>query len=391
MASDITTRFFIISDTHGDALDNKVTDRADVAIHCGDLTEESKLDEFRESLNLLKEINAPLKLVIAGNHDFTMDVSAFRNKIDDLKKSIDDSDDNDALIRKEYGDFGEARTLFESEEAKAAGIVFLDEGIHRLELDNGAMLTVYASPYTHGISGWGFQYAPDQGHEWAIDSSVDIAITHSPPKGVLDYTDNRTRAGSPSLFGAIARAKPRVHCFGHIHEAWGAKKVTWCSEISENPTHFTDIDNDESHVIESLSGIRPHKFDTPEILEDKEVKRAAYSKKGYCSANETLRPGEQTLFVNAAIEGPEEGQQQLPWMVDINLPRRILTDTVLEPQASTSKKRKAEFGEVDELYKKHCSSKTCDQQGSRQGIGSINSCATETAEVPTPANHVLCR
>ena len=63
---------------------------------------------------------------------------------------IHDASDHD--IKSAYGACEEARQLFESEEAKAAGIVFLDEGTHRFELANGALLTVYASPYTPSLS-----------------------------------------------------------------------------------------------------------------------------------------------------------------------------------------------------------------------------------------------
>ncbi|KAI0133555.1 hypothetical protein BJ170DRAFT_606663 [Xylariales sp. AK1849] len=59
----------------------------------------------------------------------------------------------------------------------------------------------------------------------------------------MDYTDSKQRAGCPHLFGAIRRAKPLLHCFGHIHEGWGSKLVTWRDKISERPSHFTDIDN----------------------------------------------------------------------------------------------------------------------------------------------------
>ena len=89
---------------------------ADVAIHCGDLTEESKLHEFKTALQTLRSIRAPLKLVIAGNHDFTLDVPAFKRKLSAIDPPLDD-----ALVKREYGTFGEARALLESEEAKAAG------------------------------------------------------------------------------------------------------------------------------------------------------------------------------------------------------------------------------------------------------------------------------
>jgi 3',5'-cyclic AMP phosphodiesterase CpdA len=77
----VKTRFLVISDTHGSEDFRRPIDPADVAIHCGDLTEESKLDEFRATLRFLKRLDAPLKLVIAGNHDFTLDTPVFERKI----------------------------------------------------------------------------------------------------------------------------------------------------------------------------------------------------------------------------------------------------------------------------------------------------------------------
>jgi predicted MPP superfamily phosphohydrolase len=76
----VKTRLLVISDTHG--MDLNLADiRADVAIHCGDLTNRSKLNEFRTTINILKGIDAPLKLAIAGNHDFTLDDVTFERKI----------------------------------------------------------------------------------------------------------------------------------------------------------------------------------------------------------------------------------------------------------------------------------------------------------------------
>ena len=207
----IATRVLVLSDTHGEALQRPVTTSADVAIHCGDITEESKLDEFRAAISMLEAIDAPIKLVIAGNHDFTLDDKAFSNTRREISSTIDEP-----ALKRTYGDLGEARALFDTEEVRAAGILFLGEGIHRIALANGALMTVYASPYTPSkSSGWGYQYDPSQGeHAWAIDSTVDLAMTHSPPRGLFDLTESKTRAGSPGLFAAIAKAKPKVHCFG---------------------------------------------------------------------------------------------------------------------------------------------------------------------------------
>jgi len=82
----IKTRFLVLSDTHGALLpeNRKSKEPVDVVIHCGNLTQESKLKEFRTATRLLKSIDAPLKLVIAGNHDFTLDTPTFRSKIEEI-------------------------------------------------------------------------------------------------------------------------------------------------------------------------------------------------------------------------------------------------------------------------------------------------------------------
>ncbi|KAF7560103.1 hypothetical protein G7046_g4043 [Stylonectria norvegica] len=316
----VKTRFLIISDTHGDEFPagTEPLDEVDVAIHCGDLTEESKIEEFRSSIRLLKQINAPLKLVIAGNHDFTLDIPMFKKKLGEIRPPLEGD-----LVKREYGDFGEARKLVD--EAADFGIVFLDEGTHTFKLANGALLTVYASPFTPSMSDWGFQYHPQEGHDWSIEEGVDVVITHGPPLGVLDYTDSKQRAGSQSLFEAVARSRPQIHCFGHIHEGWGAKLVSWRDVISDNPSHFTDIDNGKSVTVETLATTRPGKFDTPEIAKNKAERLQLLSARRCCSTSHCrddkipLKQGSQTLFVNAAIQGTEDRPFQLPWVVSIDL------------------------------------------------------------------------
>lgn len=142
----------------------------------------------------------------------------------------------------------------------------------------------------------------------------------------MDYTDNRTRAGCPDLFGAVARARPRLHCFGHIHSGWGGKLITWRDQLSDTPSHFTDIDNDRSVIVEKLSSFRQSKFDSPESKVEKLKKREHYLRERcYATSHSTgdansLEYGAQTLFINAAIEGNKEYPLQLPWLVELELP-----------------------------------------------------------------------
>ncbi|KAI1475952.1 hypothetical protein K445DRAFT_378679 [Daldinia sp. EC12] len=315
----IKTRFFMLSDTHGEDMPNIQHLRADVAIHCGDLTEGSKIEEFKTSLKLLKRIDAPLKLVIAGNHDITVDVPLFRKKV------AEHPDVQQEDVEKFYGGFGDVHRLFE--EARGDGVVLLEEGTHRFELSNGARLTVYSSPFTPSLRDGGFHYSPEEGHDFSIEKGVDVVITHGPPRGIMDFTVYGRREGCPELLRSIARARPKLHCFGHIHEGWGAKLVTWREKINEAPSHFADIDNERSMVIEKLSNLISSKFDTPEIAEEKSKKRAKLTREGYIktshciSDDNPLEAGSQTLFVNAAIRGlSEEYPNQAPWLVDLEMP-----------------------------------------------------------------------
>ena len=299
---------------------DKPTQRADVAIHCGDLTDGAKLEEFRAAIHLLNDINAPLKLVIAGNHDFTMDIEAFEKKVADAVPPLDPE-----LVAKEYGEHGQARQLFE--EVKKTGIIFLDEGTHQFTLENGALLKVYASSYTPSLGAWGFQYHPDKGHDFSIGPNVDIAITHGPPRGIMDYTHGRERAGCSHLFEAIAQAKPLVHCFGHIHEGWGAKLVQWKDTSGIAANHFNAINNNDSPVIEKLANLKPSRFDTPEDTQQKSKKLERYNQEkcvatSHCIGDQhPINRGEQTLFVNASYSGSEDMAIQWPWLVDIELPK----------------------------------------------------------------------
>ncbi|KAI1267150.1 ser/Thr protein phosphatase family protein [Xylariaceae sp. FL1019] len=315
----VKTRFLIISDTHGCVFDVKGAQKADVVIHCGDLTDGSDLSEHRRTLKLLREIDSPLKLVIAGNHDFTLDTPAFRKLIEEAPTPLEPE-----LVDRTYGRQNEARQLYD----ETPGITFLDEGTHKFTLANNTTLTVYASPFTPSKTCAGaYQYAPSTGHDFSIDDNVDAVITHGPPHGIMDMTDSKERAGCPQLFTAICKARPIMHCFGHIHEGWGAKMIAWRDQIPEQPSHFNAIDNSRAIVVDKLTNLTSTKFDDVEARAQKRKAAEFFLRQGFrgashCRGDEhRLEKGIHTLFVNASVEGgKEELPMQPPWLVDIELP-----------------------------------------------------------------------
>ncbi|KFA48770.1 hypothetical protein S40293_01472 [Stachybotrys chartarum IBT 40293] len=314
---------------------------ADVAIHCGDLTTHSKLNEIRQTIQMLRQIEAPLKLVIAGNHDFTLHESAFKQKIAEANRIAQESLDDE--IKAEFGDFGDAQRLLQ--DAKDEGIIYLEEGSHHFVLENGASLKVYASPYTISSNAdWGFQY--NDAHNFNIEDGTDIAITHGPPHGVMDITGEKARIGCPHLLAAVAKAQPRLHCFGHVHNGWGAKLVTWRPRICETPSHFSDIDHEKSMIVENLSRLnRPITTLDDDyarrrnVLDRYDEERCCRT--SHCNDDENPLGLRQTLFVNAAMLENEE-LSQLPWLVDIELKADASSETTspVVPQDQTSKEKR---------------------------------------------------
>ncbi|KAK0631037.1 Metallo-dependent phosphatase-like protein [Bombardia bombarda] len=364
----IPTRILIISDTHGNEfpLPTSTDKPIDLVIHCGDITRGSRIAHLHAAIAALARIPTPLKLVIAGNHDFTLDTPVFRARLAELRaeRAADPSlvPATPSLLDK-YGDVGDARRVFESAAARAAGVRFLDEGVYDFVLARtGARLKVYASPYTPAFGTPGFQYTEEEGHDFAIPRGVDVVVSHGPPKGVLDRVPmNGARAGSAELFAAVARARPRLHCFGHIHEAWGAELVTWRDQDGDGdgdgeegrgrrrgrgggvvvdsleeaikrrkrerePSHLVDIDQERSVLVDSLEALRVWD-DTDEALEASEEKLRRLDQyitdkccmTSHCAGDANpLIQEKHTLFVNAAAQ---KKIGRAPWIVDIELPR----------------------------------------------------------------------
>ena len=141
----IKTRFLIISDTHSAVL-GQVTKKthvvagaplpkADVLLHCGDLTMIGHLSEYEKTLDMLESIDAGLKLVIAGNHDVSLDEVYYRRKGRHMHGSSGYSEDLPTR----------AREMWLGERAKSAGVTYLEEGTHSFTLKNGAKLRVGGS------------------------------------------------------------------------------------------------------------------------------------------------------------------------------------------------------------------------------------------------------
>ena len=197
--------------------------------------------------------------------------------------------------------------------AKEAGITYLDEGVHTFTLKNGAKFTIYASPYQPEFCGYAFPYERDEdrfnppehvlygvkkipGVTVPDFPSVDIMMTHGPPKGILDEVGGggrmKANVGCDALMTASSRARPLLYCFGHIHEGHGAKLVTWKEDKAVLGKDAIETEND------MRSGF-------PEVLD----------------LDTELEFGRQTLMLNAAIRDVHYLPSNPPWTVDLKLPK----------------------------------------------------------------------
>lgn len=287
-----STRVMVISDTHEHSLDGTAMPAVDVLIHTGDLTNFGELESLRESVKMLGTIKAELKMVIAGNHDISLDPTPRVENMSD----------------EEYAKYHSAAfKIMTGPTAKAAGITYLQEGTHTFTLNSGATFTVYASPYTAGSGGWAFPYETFQDRfndtkqtnrisiaTNPIPSGVDIVMTHGPPHSILDQVDGQ-HLGCPHLLRAVSRTRPLMHCFGHIHEGHGANIVSWKPDGSvKDPSSATPLETEQIN----------------EYPDDNKW---------------TIKPGQQTLMVNAAIMmNTSRGMKPnyKPFIVALNLPRR---------------------------------------------------------------------
>jgi predicted phosphohydrolase len=179
-------RIVCISDTHARHRLTAVPD-GDILVHAGDVTRRGSLDDVEDFDRWLGTLPHRHKVVICGNHDFCFQERA-----------------------------AEAR-------ARITNAVYLEDSGCEVE-----GLSFYGSPWQPWFGGWAFNLP--RGEElakvWAkIPERVDVLVTHGPPEGILDRTNRGDSAGCRDLLNRVYEVRPRLHVFGHIHEAAGRTDI----------------------------------------------------------------------------------------------------------------------------------------------------------------------
>ncbi len=180
--------FTCISDTHGKHRDLKLPG-GEVLLHAGDCTNVGRRAGVIDFLDWFSEQNYEHKIFIAGNHDYFFE----RYSPEEVAAIIPDN------------------------------VIYLnDSGIDL----NG--IKIWGSPVSPWFYDWAFNRRRGkeiQQHWDLIPTDTDILITHGPPFGILDKTAAGLPVGCEDLTKTLEKIKPKVHLFGHIHEAQGERKI----------------------------------------------------------------------------------------------------------------------------------------------------------------------
>jgi Icc-related predicted phosphoesterase len=180
-------KLVLISDMHGQHGRLKVPD-GDILVVAGDFTTQGSFTEIANFNGWLGGLPHKHKIVIAGNHD--------------------------VMFEK---DPGFARSLITN------AIYLQDEGVEVMGLK------FWGSPWTPFFCNWAFNLrtGEERRQKWErIPEGLDVLITHGPPAGILDRTYDGEHVGCSELLAKLAslESEPRLHVFGHIHEAAGRER-----------------------------------------------------------------------------------------------------------------------------------------------------------------------
>jgi len=221
------SRWVCISDTHGKHRELSALPAGDVLVHAGDFTMTGLLDEIEDFVEWFAAVPGfKHKVVIAGNHEPTLDVPYYADNWRKFHPGQQISPDNGLPI-------GDPNAPGKQDAASAQELLRTNSSFTYLEDTADTVLgyKVYGSPWTPHIvpkvRSWGF--GVDRGTEaanvWeAVPTDTDVLITHGPPAGHGDLVNGEQlgRAGDVNLLAEVTeRVQPLYHVFGHTHHGHG--------------------------------------------------------------------------------------------------------------------------------------------------------------------------
>lgn len=201
-----------ISDTHGAKYHSKlVIPECDVLIHTGDIGGRTNTTELAEFLIWFEQQPARKKIWCAGNHDIILDKDHIRAMDNPILRLLMEQQHRDAL---------EMMNAYDIKYLNGKDYIF--EGVK-----------FFGSPFSPSFHRQYWAFNADRGaeirKEWSkIPNDVNVLMTHSPVKNILDECDNNTgpgreNVGCEDLLAIIKKRlhKLQLHCSGHIHDQYG--------------------------------------------------------------------------------------------------------------------------------------------------------------------------
>ncbi|MCJ1353118.1 MAG: hypothetical protein MMC33_003103 [Icmadophila ericetorum] len=212
------TRIVCVSDTHNSSPLNGCykLPAGDILIHAGDLTNQGTLTELEKTLNWIEKADYEVKIVIAGNHDVTLDPGFYADHALHFHNQYPQEPED--CIRRLKG---------------SRSVTYLNHESKYIRLTNPegprTHFKVFGSPYSPERGLWAFGYPPEKAIElWdQIPLDTDIVITHTPPKYHCDESKSQGATGCEVLRQCLWRVRPRLAVCGHIHEGRGVERVRW--------------------------------------------------------------------------------------------------------------------------------------------------------------------
>ncbi|KAG9307809.1 hypothetical protein G9A89_023374 [Geosiphon pyriformis] len=179
------TRLVCLSDTHNKIDANTkgfIVPVGDVLIHAGDLTKNGTVGQIHATFDWLKGLPHRYKIIIAGNHDLTLDPPFYEKNWHRFHRNKENSAESLKIVRNTKN-----------------GIVYLEDESYTIP---ECGYKVFGSPWSPEFCEWAFN--AKRGEEcqkvWAkIPLDTQILITHGPPYKILDKTFQDLEVGCPDL------------------------------------------------------------------------------------------------------------------------------------------------------------------------------------------------
>ncbi|KAJ6782992.1 hypothetical protein PWT90_10897 [Aphanocladium album] len=228
------TRIVCISDTHNCTVK---LPPGDILIHAGDITNQGSYSELSKAVKWLERLPYECKIIIAGNHDITLDADFYANHGQEFhNKKLESHESCLELL------------------TSSSSLTYLQHETVTIKLSSPSgprtEFSVFGSPRAPTFGKWAFYYPPytpgsslqdeplsnaadtdaqNQVAPWdEIPARADIVVTHTPPRGHCDDCGGVDRPdGCEALRRALWRVRPKLVVCGHMHEGRGVSRIAW--------------------------------------------------------------------------------------------------------------------------------------------------------------------